>query len=129
MVDREGLLTDLNKDDAEYTVNPIFLDINIKSINDTKEVFNQKISPFLFYILKKDSKLCFIIKQINYDDINGLFFSEYDKKKIIFGKRIDYKYLENCLFELKNTLKEKNMYDKYNVFDFSFNKRIILKYE
>jgi hypothetical protein len=129
IVNKEGILVDPGKESNDNVANPILFDINIKSNNDTKTIFNQRISPFLFYILKKYSKLYFIIKQINYDDIKGLFFTEYDSKKIVFGKRDDYEYLEKCLLDLKNALKEKNMYSNYNVFDFSFIKRIILRHE
>lgn len=121
------ILEEQIEEKSEFATKFLIFNININSKGDAKIIFNKEVKPFLSYLISGNSTLGPAISEIDFNDLTGLSFTTYDKKKIILGRRNDYDLAEREIFKIKNLLVEKKEYTNYNEFDFRFNNRVICK--
>jgi hypothetical protein len=117
----------LRNEKGEALNDLIVFNVNVNSKNDTRAIFNEEIKPFLNYVTSLKSKLGPAISEIDFDDLKGLSFVSYDKKRIILGRRKDFNLIEEEIFKTKDLLMEKKEYTNYSEFDFRFLNRIICR--
>lgn len=126
-INKDGFLIDENENmNISDNSLAVFI-VNVKAKNDAKVVYNDYIRQFLLYINSAKSKLYPIISEVNFDDTIGLSFVCFDKKRIIIGKRKDFKAIEDDFFKVKSLLIEKKEYTNYSELDFRFKNRIICR--